>query len=223
MPRTSFSTLFGGEASDPQELRELQKLAVQVRFDAGKTIFSEDELADSAFGLSHGVVRLYKSLPDGRRQVLAFAIPGEFLDMPLTNRHNHSADAVGDVVLSRFSRAEVTKLIHTSPNLMRLLAEFAVRQLKMAWDQLLLVGKGTAEEKVAIFILSCRDRLARLAASFETVPLPMPRQDIADFLGLTTETISRTLTKFEERKAIRVVPAGVLLTGLERTRLVKFQ
>jgi CRP/FNR family transcriptional regulator, anaerobic regulatory protein len=180
-------------------------------------------LANSAFGLSHGVVRLYKSLPDGRRQVLAFAIPGEFLDIPLTNRHNHSADAVGDVVLSRFSRVEVTKLIYTSPNLMRLLAEFAARQLNMAWDQLLLVGKGTAEEKVAIFILSCRDRLARLATSFETIPLPMPRQDIADFLGLTTETISRTLTKFEERKAIRVVSAGVILTGLERTRLVKFQ
>jgi CRP/FNR family transcriptional regulator len=223
VPRASFSTLFCGEASDPQELCELQRLSVQVRFDAGKTIFSEDELADSVFGLSLGNVRLYKLLPDGRRQVLAFGVPGEFLDMPFTNRHSHSADAIGEVALSRFSRVQLAKFIHTSPNLMRLLAEFATRQLEMSRNHLLLVGKGTAEEKVAIFIVNWRNRLARLTTFSDTVPLPMPRQDIADFLGLTFETISRTLTKFEQRKAIRILPRGVLLTGLERTPLIKMQ
>ena len=111
MPRASFSTLFCGGASDPQELRELQRLSTQVRFDAGKTIFSEDELADSVFGLSLGNVRLYKLMPDGRRQVLAFGVPGEFLDMPFATRHCHSADAIGEVALSRFSRVQLAKFI----------------------------------------------------------------------------------------------------------------
>jgi CRP/FNR family transcriptional regulator len=223
VPRASFSTLFCGEASEPKELRELQRLSVQVRFESGETIFSEDEFADSVFGLSQGNVRLYKLLPDGRRQVLAFGIPGEFLDMPFADRHSHSADAIGEVALSRFSRAQLAKFIQTSPNLMRLVAEFAARQLVMCRDQLLLVGKGTAEEKVAIFIVNWQNRLALLTPFSDTIPLPMSRQDIADFLGLTLETISRTLTKFEQRKAIRVVPRGVLLTGLERTPLIKMQ
>jgi hypothetical protein len=81
MPRAFFLTLFCGDACDPQELRELQK-----------TIFSEGESADNVFGLSQGVVRLYKVLPAGRRQVLTFALPGDFLGMPLADRHSFSAD-----------------------------------------------------------------------------------------------------------------------------------
>jgi CRP/FNR family transcriptional regulator, anaerobic regulatory protein len=221
MPRALFPALFCGEAVELQELLELQKLAVQVRLGAGKTIFSEGELADSVFGLSQGFVRLYKLLPDGRRQVLTFALPGDFLGMPLASRHSHSADAIGEIAVSRFSRVELTSLIRSSSNLMRLLMEFAARELEMAQDQLLLIGKGSAEEKVAIFLVSWRSRLARHTAFSESIPLPMPRQDIADYLGLTLETISRTLTKFEQRNAIRIVPKGVLLTGLEQTLLVK--
>jgi CRP/FNR family transcriptional regulator, anaerobic regulatory protein len=74
-----------------------------------------------------------------------------------------------------------------------------------------------------MFIVNWRNRLARVTTLSEAVPLPMPRQDIADFLGLTLETVSRTLTKFEQRKAIRILPRRVLLTGLERTQLVKMR
>jgi CRP/FNR family transcriptional regulator len=220
MPR-AFATLFCGEALDPQELRELQKLAVQVRLHPGETIFAEGELAAEVFGLSRGVVRLYKLLPDGRRQVMTIGLPGEFLGTPIACRHSVSADAIGEVDLCRFPRIELVKFIRSSPNLTRLLMEFAAHRLELTQDQLLLVGKGSAEEKVAIFLVNWRSRLARVTAVSESIPLPMPRQDIADFLGLTLETISRTLTKFEQRNAIRLVPKGVLLTGLERTPLVR--
>jgi CRP/FNR family transcriptional regulator len=90
----------------------------------------------------------------------------------------------------------------------------------MAQDQLLLLGNGSAEEKVAIFLISWRNRLARLSAFSETIPLPMRRQDIADLLGLKLETISRTLAKLEQN-VIRIVPNGVFLMGLEQTLLVK--
>ena len=160
-------------------------------------------------------------LPDGRRQILAFALPGDFLGMPLAARHDFSADAIGEVGLCQFSRDDLKKFIQSRPNIMRRLIEFATRELDMVQNQLLLLGNGSAEEKVAIFLVSWRNRLARLTASSETVPLPMRRQDIADFLGLKLETVSRTLAKLEHRKVIRVIPKGVFLNGLEQTLLVK--
>ena len=216
MPRAFFPTLFFGANPNALELRELQRLATEVYYRPGRTIFSEGELADSVFGLSQGIVRLYKLLPDGRRHVLAFSLPGDFLGMPLAECHNFSADAIGEVTLCRFSREELTKFIQSSPNMMRLMIEFASRELDMAQDQLLLLGNGSAEEKVAIFLVSWRNRLARLSVFSETVPLPMRRQDIADFLGLKLETVSRTLAKLEQRNVIRVIPKGVLLAWSRR-------
>jgi len=219
MPRAFFPTLFCGETCDELELRELQKLATQLHFRAGKTIFSEGERADNVFGLSQGVVRLYKLLPDGRRQILTFALPGEFLGMPLAGRHTFSADAIGEVALCRFSRSELTKFVRSSFGVMKLMVEFAARELDMAQNQLLLLGNGSAEEKVAMFLVNWRNRLARLSVFSETVPLPMRRQDIADFLGLKLETVSRTLAKLEQKNVIRLVPKGVFLTGLAQTLL----
>jgi CRP/FNR family transcriptional regulator, anaerobic regulatory protein len=220
MPRAMFPTMFCGAAATALELRELQGLATQVYFRSGRTIFSEGEPAASVFGLSQGVVRLYKLLPDGRRQVLAFVLPGDFLGMPLAERYNFSADAIGEVALCRFSRTDLKRFIQSSPSIMRLMVEFATRELDMAQDQLLLLGNASAEEKVAIFLISWRNRLARLSVFSETVPLPMRRQDMADFLGLKLETVSRTLAKLEQKNVIRVVPKGVFLTGLEHTLLV---
>jgi CRP/FNR family transcriptional regulator len=223
MPCAFFPTLFCGAAANAHELRELRQLASPVYFHAGKTIFSEGEPAHSAFGLSQGVVRLYKLLPDGRRQILTFALPGDFLGMPFAARHNFSADAIDEVALCRFPRSDLAKFIESSPDIMRLMIEFATRELDMAQDQLLLLGNGSAEEKVATFLVSWRNQLARLSVFSEMVPLPMRRQDIADFLGLKLETVSRTLAKLEQRKVIRLVPNGVFLTGLAQTPLVTWR
>ena len=101
---TFFPSAFCGGSCTRHELSELTRLAAPVRFGGGQTIFSEGERAESAFGLSRGVVRLYKLLPDGRRQIVAFALPGDFLAMRLADRFNFSADAIGDVNVSRFPR-----------------------------------------------------------------------------------------------------------------------
>ena len=221
MPRALFPALFCGEAADPNELCEFQKLAVQVSVAAGKTIFSEGELADNVFGLSRGFVRLYKLLPDGRRQILGFALPGDFLGMPINDRHRLSADTIGEVTLSRFSRIKLVNFVLSSPNVLRLLMEFAARQLEMAQDQIALIGRRSAEEKVSIFLANWRSRLTWITASSEALPLPMPRQDIADFLGLTLETISRTFTKLEQRKAIRILAEGSHVDRIGATASLK--
>ena len=221
MPRASsfFPTLFCADSCDARELAELKRLAVPVRFDGGQTIFSEGDVARNAYGLSHGVVRLYRLLPDGRRQVVAFALPGDFLALPLAERFSFSADAVGEISVCRFPREELKHLIQTNPGIMRLLIEFAARELQSAQDQLTLLGNGSAEERVIAFLLNWRGRVTRLTPVTQSVPLPMRRQDIADFLGLKLETVSRTFAKLEQRNVIRVVPHGVVLMGQEQTEL----
>lgn len=220
MPRTAFPALFCRGVATLPELRKLEQLAVQALFRPDQTIFSFRDPADTAFGLTSGLVRLYKWLPDGRRQVLAFALPGEFLGMPLDERYKFSADAIGEVVLCRFPRDSLTKIFQTSPSLMRLMIEFAIHELDRAQDQLLLLANGSAEERVAIFLVSWRSRLAAISACSQSVPLMMRRQDIADFLGLQLETVSRTFAKLEQKGLIHLVPKGVVLTGLEDSPLV---
>ena len=168
------------------------------------------------FGLSEGTVRLFKLLRDGRRQILALALPGEFLEMPVIDQHRHSAAAIGEVELYRFPRDQLAALVRSNPKLMSLLVDFATRQLNLAQDQLVMVGKGSAEERVLFFLTTWRDRIAALKPFHQYLPLPMWREDIADLLGLTIETVSRTLSKLEKKNVIRVVPKGVILMGLEQ-------
>jgi hypothetical protein len=94
--------------------------------------------------------------------------------------------------------------------------EFAARELNMAQEQMLLLGRRTAEEKVASFLVSWRERLAQIGDEQSTISLPMSRQDIADYLGLTIETVSRTLTRFEREKMLIIVTGGVRLLDADR-------
>jgi len=212
MARSSFSYLFCGESNEAQELH---RMAARVVVPAKQTIFSEDERADSVFGLSEGTVRLFKLLPDGRRQIVALALPGEFLEMPMIGRYRHSAAAIGEVELARFPRKQLVAHIRSSPKLLSLLVDFATRQLNLAQVQLVMLGKGSAEERVLFFLNTWRDRMAALEPFQPYLPLPMWREDIADLLGLTIETVSRTLSRLDRKNVIRVVPKGVILTGLE--------
>jgi CRP/FNR family transcriptional regulator len=100
---------------------------------------------------------------------------------------------------------------------MQRLIRFATRELETAQEQLMLLGNASAEEKVTAFLVWWRDRLESLTGVPERVPLPMRRQDIADYLGLNLETLSRTLGKLERKNAIRLVPKGVLLMSVGET------
>jgi CRP/FNR family transcriptional regulator, anaerobic regulatory protein len=210
---SSFSYLFCG---DTDEARELHRLAARIVVPAGKIIFLENEPADSVFGLSKGTARLFKLMADGRRQIVSLALPGEFLEMPTVDQHGYSAAAIGEVELCRFPRNPLLGRIRSSPKLMGVLVDFLTRQLNLAQDQLVMLGKRSAEERVLLFLAAWRDRIIALKPLQQYLPLPMLREDIADLLGLTIETISRTLSGLEKKKVIRVVPKGVILTGLEQ-------
>jgi CRP/FNR family transcriptional regulator len=198
-------------ALDATELREFEQLGRHVHFAACETVFAQEEMTTSFYNLLDGAMRLYKLLPDGRRQIVGFALPGDFLGMTTSPRHNFSADAIGEVVVCRFARAPFLQFIEDKPHLLRRINDLAVRELNKAQDHMVLLGRRSAEEKVAAFLIGWRDRLEPLSGPSRTVPLPMSRQDIADYLGLTIETVSRTFTKLERERVLDILPGCVRL------------
>ncbi len=198
-------------ALDKAELRELVRLGRRIHFLSCETVFGQEEMTTSVYNLLEGVMRLYKLLPDGRRQIVGFALPGDFLGMAISARHGFSADAIGTVAVCRFSKTSFTRFTEEKPHLLRRINELTILELSRAQDHMVLLGRRSAEEKVATFLLSWRDRLAQLRGPENSVPLPMSRQDIADFLGLTIETVSRTFTKLERDRVIGIQPGSVCL------------
>ena len=198
-------------ALDRAELRELDHLGRHVHFGPRETVFAQEQMTTSFYNLLEGVMRLYKLLPDGRRQIVGFALPGDFLGMTTSARYSFSADAIGAIAVCRFSRTSFAQFIEDKPHLLRRMNELAVRELSQAQDHMVLLGRRSAEEKVATFLIGWRDRLAQLGSPSKTVALPMSRQDIADFLGLTIETVSRTFTKLERNRVIEILPGSICL------------
>ncbi|WP_128971492.1 Crp/Fnr family transcriptional regulator [Bradyrhizobium tropiciagri] len=206
-------------ALEAPELEELDRISQAREVPARTTLFEQSALAGSVFNVTEGVVRLYKSLPDGRRQIVGFALPGDFLGLALQDRYGVTAEAVTAVAVCRFARPAFLAYVDDKPHLLRRLHEFAGHELSLAQEQMLLLGRRTAEEKIAAFLLNMQARYARIGTVSVTVPLPMSRQDIADYLGLTIETVSRTLTRLAREKAVLIVPDGVRLLDLERLKL----
>jgi CRP/FNR family transcriptional regulator len=138
------------------------------------------------------------------------------LGTTLSDRYSFSADAITPIVACRFSKEGFSRFAEAKPNMLRRMNEFEVRELHLARNQMLLLSSRSAEQKVALFLIGWRDRLARLGEEPKTLPLPMKRRDIADFLGLTIETVSRTFTQLEREKVITNVPKGFRLLNLAR-------
>lgn len=206
-------------ALEQEEYTALERILHTRCFDKHATLFSEGEPSSVVFNITAGMVRLYRLLPDGRRQIIGFAMPGDFLGLALADKNAFSADALTDVQACQFDRREFSALLDEKPHLLRRLHAIAGHELGLAQDQMIILGRRTAEEKVAAFLIGLRDRWARVSGASVNLPLPMTRQDIADFLGLTIETVSRMFSKLAREKLIVVTPDGVRL--LDRGALEK--
>lgn len=196
-------------ALDADELHELESLAEDAHFPDKATLLMQDDPAGSVYNITEGTVRLYKLLSDGRRQIVGFLLPGDFMGLSLGERYAFSADAIEPVTACRFNRTAFSALIDEKPHLLRRLHAAATHELTLAQDHMILLGRRGAEEKVAGFLVGLRNRLRRLGRGSVTVPLPMTRQDIADYLGLTIETVSRMITKLSRDRLLLVVPGGI--------------
>ncbi|MCB9957109.1 MAG: helix-turn-helix domain-containing protein [Rhodospirillaceae bacterium] len=190
---------------DDEEISRLADIVQTVRVDAQHTIFSEGDPATNVFNVTSGTAKLYKLLPDGRRQITGFLFGGDFMGLSVNERYAYTAETVSATTICRFARRKLDTLMDEFPKLQRRLFSLASTELAAAQDQMLLLGRKTAREKIASFLIMLSDRAARRGQRDNPVALPMGRADIADYLGLTTETVSRTFTQLKSSGVISLL------------------
>jgi len=177
----------------------LDMMGAQMSFPRNAEIYGEGEAAEYIYRVVSGSVRTYKVLADGRRQVGGFYLPGDMFGLEPGDEHTFSAEAIVESKVLVIKRSAVTALAERDTEVARQLWNLTGRELRRVQDHILLLIK-SAHERVATFLLEMAER----ASAGNAVDLPMSRQDIADYLGLTIETVSRTLTHMESLATIEV-------------------
>ena len=177
----------------------IELMGAPMPFGRNAEIYGENEPAEYLYKVISGTVRTYKVLNDGRRQIGAFYLPGDVFGLEIGDAHTFSAEAIIDCKVLVIKRSSVVALAARDTEVARQLWAMTAGELQRAQDHIMLLIK-TAQERVAGFLM---EMSARNSGASE-VELPMSRQDIADYLGLTIETVSRTLTQLEKGAAIAV-------------------
>ncbi|KAB0266852.1 helix-turn-helix domain-containing protein [Microvirga brassicacearum] len=163
-------------------------------------IFSEGSRAAFFYKVVSGAVRTFKHLSDGRRQIDAFHLPGDLFGIESGDEHRFSAEAVGAATLVSYRRCSFEIQASARGQLGPEIIAAVMRSLERAQSHMMLLGRKSALEKIATFLLDMAKRMAK----DDEFDLPMPRIDIADHLGLTIETVSRCLTQLEREGVIRL-------------------
>lgn len=175
----------------------------ETRLKAGAYLYFEGDPVDWLFEVKSGVLRLTRLLEDGRRQVIAFGYPGDIVGFPAGGLHHTDCDVLVDATLHPYRRA-VLESGEGDPDLHKSLLQAALREISAMQDHFMMLGRKSAIEKVASFLCVLSDRVGMDQGGRLRVDLPMRRGDIADFLGLTTETVSRTLSQLRKSGIIGI-------------------
>lgn len=202
------------------DLSRLESLGREIALRPRAMLFSEGHPSDTIYNVTAGVARLYRFRSDGSRQIIGFGLPGDFLGLPPADRYGFSADAAERMTACRFSRSAFLRFMDCHPDFMWSVYTATARNLETTQSQIMLLGELDAQAKVAAFLIDMRVRWARIAAASATVPLPMGRQDIGDFLGLSIATVSRNLTRLARERTILIVPKGIRLLDLSRLQRI---
>ena len=179
-------------------------------------LFIQGDAADSFYQVVAGAIRSYKLLSDGRRQIDAFHLGGDIFGLEAGSEHRFCAEAIGNATVIAHRRSRLGALIEDDAAFRDRIMTATLRSLERAQDHMLLLGRKTAQEKMATFLLDMAERLSKDDEHFE---LPMQRSDIADHLGLTIETVSRTLTQMVRHGLIRLAEAGRTVILADKARL----
>jgi CRP/FNR family nitrogen fixation transcriptional regulator len=177
----------------------IEMMGAPMAFSRNAEIYGENEPAEYLYKVLSGTVRTYKVLNDGRRQIGFFYLPGDVFGLEVGDKHSFSAEAIADCKVLVIKRSGVIALAARETDVARQLWEMTATELRRVQDHIMLLIK-TAQERVAGFLLEMASR----TPGANEIELPMSRQDIADYLGLTIETVSRTLTQLEKSAAIAV-------------------
>ena len=171
----------------------------EFRYLKGAKIFGEAEPADYIYQVVEGAVRSHKLLSDGRRQIGAFHLPGDIFGLENGDFHRFTAEAIVDSTVRLVKRQSLEHVAKTDPAVARSLLTMTTDNLQHVENHMLLLGRKNSQERVAAFLLEMNGRVTAPGV----MALPMSRRDIADYLGLTLETVSRALSDFKRRGYLR--------------------
>lgn len=199
-----------GALSD-KEIASLNAIARTKRFPAGRVILRDHEEPEYFANVVEGVVKLTKTLADGRQQIVGLQFASDFLGRPFRMRSPYFAEAASEVALCTFERSRFEVLMRQFPGIERRLFEHTLNELDAAQEWMVLLGRKSASEKLASFLLMVARRSRQIGCGstdkldFAQFDLPLSRSEIADFLGLTIETVSRQMTSLKRRGLIELV------------------
>jgi CRP/FNR family transcriptional regulator, nitrogen fixation regulation protein len=195
VPRPQFPI---GNVNGGAFLDSIGLMGVRISYPRNAEIYGEGEPVEYLYRVITGAVRICKILDDGRRQVTVFHLPGEIFGLELGKEHRLCAEAIGDCNILVVKRSAVLALAERDGEVARQLWTLTADALSRLQEHMLVLGCMSARERVATFLL----HLAGGISGGNEIDLPMSRQDIADYLGLTIETVSRTMTQLENDAAI---------------------
>lgn len=190
------------------DLQHMVTIVSERRLETGDTVFSEGDPADHLFNITAGTMMVYRLLADGRRQITGFLFPGDFLGLGSDQTYRYSAEALTPATVCRFQRPALQKALEKFPAMEQRLFGMASNELAAAQDQMVLLGRKTAQEKLASFLLMLSKRAERRGQKPNPIPLAMNRAEIGDYLGLTIETTSRVFTRMKQSGVIALLPSS---------------
>ena len=194
----------------------MELMGTRISYARNTEIFGQGEPAEYLYKVISGSVRSCKILDDGRRQVTGFHMVGEVFGLELDEEHQFSAEAVNDAVVLVVKRSAIIGLAARDADIARQLWAMTARELQRVQDHMLVLGCLSAKQRVAAFLL----QMALRGSGGNEIELPMSRQDIADYLGMTVETVSRTMTQLENDAAIGLASSRRIVLR-DRTTLTR--
>ncbi|WP_301590363.1 Crp/Fnr family transcriptional regulator [Sabulicella glaciei] len=205
---------------DTSALDEISSESERVTQSARTVLFREGDPAVRAFSIGAGIVKLSRLLSDGKQQVVGFRFAGDIVGYGTGKTYPYDAELLTGASFCRIERSRLDTLLRRHPVMERRLLDMCLQELAATQDQLVTVGRRSAEARVASFLLGLEEAYRRRGAVPDPLPMPMTRSDIGDFLGLTLETVSRSLSHFKKQKWIEE-PAHQKLRLSDRAMLTE--
>ena len=187
------------------ELKVFSNISSEKKFSDKENIFLQQDVSKNLYNITKGNVKIYQLLSDGRIQIIGFLYPGDFFGSCKKGKYNYSAEAIGDVKVCVFEESILNQHLEKNMKLAKELLHMTSHELTLVQDRMAVLGKLKASERVGRFLINISNQRARINWQDNPISLPMTRQNVADYLGLTIETVSREITELKTSNIIKVL------------------
>jgi CRP/FNR family transcriptional regulator len=203
------------------QLEIFSKVSFERKFTDKENIFLQNDPSTHLYNITEGNVKIYQLLDDGRIQIIGFLYPGDFFGTYKNNKYNYSAEAIGNLRVCVFDQRILDKYMDQNPILAKELLNQTSYELTLAQDRMTVMGRLNAIEKIAIFFINISNQRKRIGWQSNPISLSMARQDIADYLGLTIETVSREISKLKTSNIIKIISSKQLfINDIEKLKQI---